>query len=87
MQRSDGHDRKQSKDSPGPAPLTDWSRKLAIGSDLAMALPGGVFGGWLVGSFLDAKWHTHWITIAGILLGMIGGFVHIIRVAFHGFKD
>jgi ATP synthase protein I len=48
---------------------------------LAIALPAGCVIGWLVGSWLDRHFHQSWISIAGILLGAVAGFVQIFRTA------
>ena len=48
---------------------------------LGMVLPASVFVGWLVGAWLDRKFGTTWITLAGILLGIAAGFVEITRAA------
>jgi F0F1-type ATP synthase assembly protein I len=48
---------------------------------LAIALPAGCVIGWLVGSWLDRHFHQGWISIVGILLGALAGFVQIFRTA------
>lgn len=48
---------------------------------LAIALPLGCLLGWLVGSWLDRRYHQEWIGIVGILLGAAGGFIQIITTA------
>lgn len=48
---------------------------------LAVALPAGCVIGWLVGSVLDRHFHQGWISIAGIVLGAVAGFVQIFRTA------
>lgn len=48
---------------------------------LAIALPAACLIGWLLGTLLDHHFHTTWITIAGIVLGAIAGFVQIITTA------
>ncbi len=48
---------------------------------LAIALPAGCLIGWLVGAWLDRHFHRGWMGIAGILLGAVGGFLQIFRVA------
>ncbi|MEO7028213.1 MAG: AtpZ/AtpI family protein [Acidobacteriaceae bacterium] len=48
---------------------------------LAIALPAGCLVGWLFGSLLDKHFHTGWMTLAGILLGAVAGFVQIYRTA------
>jgi F0F1-type ATP synthase assembly protein I len=48
---------------------------------LGMVLPVAVFVGWLVGAWADKMFETSWITLAGILLGIVAGFVEITRAA------
>ena len=48
---------------------------------VAIALPAGCLIGWLAGSWLDRHFHQEWISIAGIVLGAIGGFIQIFNVA------
>jgi positive regulator of sigma E activity len=48
---------------------------------VAIALPAGCLIGWLAGSWLDRHFHQEWISIAGIVLGAIGGFIQIFTVA------
>ena len=48
---------------------------------LAIALPAGCLIGWLLGSLLDKHFHTEWMTIAGIALGAVAGFIQIYKTA------
>ena len=48
---------------------------------LAIALPVGCVLGWFLGSLVDKHFHTHWVGIAGIILGAVGGFIQIYRTA------
>jgi ATP synthase protein I len=48
---------------------------------LAIALPAGCVIGWLIGSWLDRHFHQEWISIVGILLGALAGFIQIFRTA------
>jgi ATP synthase protein I len=54
---------------------------------LAIALPAGCVIGWLVGSWLDRHFHQSWISVAGILLGALAGFVQIFRTASRYLKN
>ena len=47
-------------------------------SQLAFMLPAGTVAGWLVGSALDRWLHTSWISVIGLLLGIVGGMVELI---------
>ena len=48
---------------------------------LAIALPAGCLIGWLLGTALDKHFHTEWISVLGVVLGAIGGFIQIITTA------
>ena len=37
--------------------------------------------GWLIGSALDRWLHTTWLYIVGLVLGIVAGFVELIRIA------
>jgi F0F1-type ATP synthase assembly protein I len=49
--------------------------------ELGISLPAATVIGWLLGSSLDKWLGTHWLYLAGLLLGIAAGFVHLIRVA------
>jgi ATP synthase protein I len=50
-------------------------------SQLAFVLPAALVVGWLIGAALDRWLHTTWLYLAGILLGIVAGFVELIRTA------
>ena len=49
-------------------------------TQIAFILPAAVLVGWLIGAGLDRWLHTGWIYLAGIVLGVIAGFVQIFRL-------
>ena len=53
--------------------------QLANYSQLAFALPAATVVGWLIGAALDRWLHTTWLYLAGLILGIIAGFVELIR--------
>jgi ATP synthase protein I len=53
--------------------------QVARYSQLAFVFPAAVVVGWLVGLALDRWFHTNWLYVAGLLLGMVAGFVELIR--------
>jgi len=53
--------------------------QLARYSQLAFVLPAATVTGWLLGVALDRWLHTNWLNIVGLLLGIVGGFVELIR--------
>ncbi len=54
---------------------------LARYSQLAFVLPAATATGWILGVLMDRWLHTTWIYLAGLLLGIAGGFVELIRSA------
>lgn len=48
-------------------------------SQLALMLPAGTVGGWLLGSALDRWLQTSWISVVGLLLGIAAGMIELIR--------
>ena len=75
-----------SKKSGGKGPLGDLVKAESM-VQLAIALPAGCVIGWLVGSWLDRHFHQEWISIVGILLGALGGFIQIFRTASRYLKN
>ena len=54
---------------------------------LALAVPAGCIAGLLLGGWLDRHFHQHWMTVTGIILGSVGGFVQIFRTAIRGSQE
>jgi ATP synthase protein I len=48
-------------------------------TQLALVFPAAVVVGWLVGAGLDRWLHTTWLYLAGILFGIVAGFIELIR--------
>lgn len=48
---------------------------------IALALPLSTIIGWALGDFLDHKLHQSWIAVVGLLLGVVAGFVQVVRLA------
>lgn len=71
---------------PQPPATRSGLDQVAKYSELALVMPAGCAGGWLIGAWLDSKFHTHWIFLAGLAVGFIGGFAQIIRVALRASK-
>jgi F0F1-type ATP synthase assembly protein I len=53
--------------------------QLANYSQLAFIFPAATVVGWLIGSGLDHWLHTTWLYLAGLILGIVAGFVELIR--------
>jgi F0F1-type ATP synthase assembly protein I len=61
---------------------SEKSRMLQLGrySQIGFALPAATGVGWLLGTLLDRYLHTSWLYLAGLLCGIAGGFIELIRV-------
>jgi len=57
-----------------------WAQ-LAAYSQLAVIFPAATVVGWLAGLALDHWLHTNWLYLAGLILGIVAGFVELIRTA------
>jgi F0F1-type ATP synthase assembly protein I len=49
-------------------------------SQIAFIFPAATVAGWLMGVALDHWLHTTWLYLAGLILGIIAGFVELIRI-------
>jgi F0F1-type ATP synthase assembly protein I len=54
---------------------------MAKYSQLAFVFPAATIAGWLLGVALDRWLHTTWLYIVGLIVGIIVGFVELIRAA------
>lgn len=54
--------------------------QLARYSELAFIFPAATVAGWLIGLALDHWLHTTWLYLVGLILGIIAGFVQLIRL-------
>ena len=68
-----------SKDDP-PDKKSLWVQ-MAQYSQLAFIFPAATFAGWLIGAALDRWLHTTWLYLVGLIVGIIAGFVELIRIA------
>jgi ATP synthase protein I len=55
--------------------------QMANYAQLAVIFPAATVVGWLIGVALDRWLHTTWLYIVGLLLGIVAGFVELIRTA------
>jgi F0F1-type ATP synthase assembly protein I len=53
--------------------------QIARYSELAFIFPAATVVGWLIGAALDHWLHTTWLYLAGLIVGIIAGFVALIR--------
>ncbi|HZS95642.1 MAG TPA: AtpZ/AtpI family protein [Terriglobales bacterium] len=54
--------------------------QLANYSQLAFIFPAATVVGWLIGAGLDRWLHTSWLYLVGLILGILAGFVELIRL-------
>jgi F0F1-type ATP synthase assembly protein I len=67
-------DEQNDKGSPNAAVV--WARY----SEIAFIIPAGVVVGLLLGKLADYLLHTRWMTVVGIIIGAVAGFVQLIRM-------
>jgi F0F1-type ATP synthase assembly protein I len=74
-------DRDSSNNSPQDKDQQSVWVQLAKYSQLAFIFPAATVAGWLVGVALDHWLHTTWLYLVGLILGIVAGFVELIRAA------
>jgi F0F1-type ATP synthase assembly protein I len=62
-------------------------RQIGRYSQMALLLPASAVAGLILGAALDRWLKTNWITVAGLLLGCIAGFVELIREIIRSTKE
>jgi F0F1-type ATP synthase assembly protein I len=58
--------------------------QMANYSQIAFIFPAATVVGWLVGVGLDHWLHTTWLYLVGLILGIVAGFVELIRIVTSG---
>jgi F0F1-type ATP synthase assembly protein I len=48
---------------------------------LGMTLPAATVVGWILGELLKRWLHYDWLPLAGLVLGIVSGFVYFVRMA------
>jgi F0F1-type ATP synthase assembly protein I len=56
-------------------------------TEMGFIIPAAAFAGLLLGKLFDYWLGTHWIYIAGVVLGIIAGFIQMIRMAMAASND
>ena len=56
-----------------------WALAIARYSAIGLMLPAATFVGWIIGALLDKWLHTSWLYLAGLIFGIVAGFVQLIR--------
>jgi F0F1-type ATP synthase assembly protein I len=59
---------------------TPWVQ-MANYAQLAIVFPAATLIGWLIGTAFDRWLHTSWLYLVGLIVGIIAGFVELIRTA------
>ncbi|HZU32119.1 MAG TPA: AtpZ/AtpI family protein [Candidatus Angelobacter sp.] len=62
-------------------------RQVGRYSNLGFVLPSAVVGGLLLGALLDHWLKTSWLTLAGLLVGCVAGFIELIRGTIKASRD
>jgi F0F1-type ATP synthase assembly protein I len=55
-------------------------------SQVAFVLPAATVVGWLLGTAMDHWFDTSWISLVGLVLGIVAGFVDLIRTVISNSK-
>ncbi len=63
-----------------PQKKNPWVQ-LANYAQLGIVFPAATVIGWLMGKALDHWLHTDWLYIVGLVLGIVAGFVELVRTA------
>jgi F0F1-type ATP synthase assembly protein I len=56
-------------------------RQVGRFTHLAFVLPAATAAGWLLGTAVDHWLHKTWLSVVGLILGTVAGFVELIRTA------
>ena len=66
-------------DSQEPKDKNNWGQ-IANYAQLGFIFPAATVVGWLIGVGLDHLLHTTWLYIPGLILGIVAGFMELIRM-------
>ncbi len=61
--------------------------QLARYSQLAFVLPACTVVGWLIGAALDRWLHMTWLYLVGLVVGIVAGFIELVRTVMRSEKD
>ena len=64
-----------------------WPVLVGEYTALAFLLPSCAVAGWLLGGLLDKAFHTTWLHLPFLLLGIVAGFVQLIRKLMRDTRD
>jgi ATP synthase protein I len=55
-------------------------------ASLAMVMPSAAFAGYIIGYLLDKAFHTAFLAVVFLILGIIGGLVEVVRTLLRDVK-
>ena len=61
-----------------PQGRNPWGQMAAY-AQLAVIFPAATVVGWLIGAGFDHWLHTTWLYLVGLILGIVAGFMELIR--------
>jgi ATP synthase protein I len=73
-------------DKQKPAGMVSSVIKAESAMQMAMLLPAAIFIGWIAGVGLDHWLHTHWISIAGLIVGVVAGFIKMVTMSMRSLR-
>lgn len=56
-------------------------------SEIGFIIPASIAVGYIGGALLDYWLHKTWISVAGLIFGVIAGFVQMVRMAMASLKE
>lgn len=63
-----------------PEQRRNFMQQFGRFTEIAFVLPAATVAGWFIGAELDKHFHTNWIYLVGLILGIIAGFIDLIRI-------
>ena len=67
-------------EAPKPPDEQKFFASAARYSEIGFIIPAAVILGFFLGKLLDYWLHTHWLFLAGVIVGAVLGFVQMIRM-------
>ncbi len=62
-----------------PARKDSLAALVARYSEMAFTIPAGVVVGYFIGRWIDGRLGTHWVYVAGLILGAAAGLIQVVR--------
>lgn len=56
-------------------------------SEIGFIIPAAIVVGYIFGALLDHWLHTTWLSVAGLIFGVVAGFVQMVRMAVSSLKE